>query len=277
MLKRVTKLFNEIKEINKNSVMSVLPGQLAFFFVLSIPPLISLVGIIAGMLSISTYSFISFITSSFPASTSNIIIPIIEGKGLDISIIIFIISALIMISNGTYAIIVTSNALYKVEAGNNIKRRIKAFFLVLMLIFLLAFIIIVPAFGDLIMSLLKNINYVNNIYEELMFVYNVIKLPISFIFIYFIIKIIYTIAPDKNVKSRDVTYGAVFTTTFWVVATKIYSYYVTHIANYNLFYGSIANLIILLLWFYLLSYIFVLGMALNAGKHSLELNEEKGS
>lgn len=265
----------EIRDINKKPVMSVLPGQLAFFLVLSIPPLISIVGIIAGMLSISTEGFISFIDASFPASTSKLIVPIINGKGLDLSVILFLAGALIMVSNGTHAIVVTSNALYHTETGNQLKKRIKALFLVIMLLLLLAFILIVPAFGDLIMSALGNINYFDSIYNELMMLYTLIKFPISFLFIYFIIKVIYTVAPDRNIKSKDTTYGAVFTTVFWIIASKIYSYYVTNFATYDLFYGSIANLIILLLWIYLLSYIFVLGMALNAGAHNVELNKAK--
>lgn len=274
-MKRIKALAKEIRDINKKPVMSILPGQLAFFLVLSIPPLISIVGIIAGTLSISTEGFISFIDASFPASTSNLITPFINGKGLEFSVFLFLISALIMVSNGTHAIIVTSNALYHTETGNQLKRRIKALFLVLMLLVLLAFILIVPAFGDLIMSALGNINYFNNIYDEMMMLYSLIKFPISFLFIYFIVKVIYTVAPDRNIKSKDTTYGAVFTTVFWIIASKIYSYYVTNFATYDLFYGSISNLIILLLWIYLLSYIFVLGMALNAGTHNVELNKTK--
>lgn len=275
MLNRFKTLFAEIREIGRKPVMRVLPGQLAFFFILSIPPLISLVGIIGSMFSISTESFIEFISASFPASTSSLLVPLITGKGIDLSVLIFIIGALFMVSKGTKAIIITSNALYNVEENNKIKTQIKALFLVILIIILLGFIIIVPAFGDLLMSLLKNIKYVKNIFAEIILVYNIIKLPISFVFIYFIIKIIYTIAPDKNVKSRDVTSGAVFTTIFWIITTEVYSYYVTNFTTYDIFYGSIANLIILLLWMYLLSYIFVVGMALNAGNHSLELNYKK--
>jgi membrane protein len=275
MLKKFKKWIDEIRDINSNPVMSVLPGQLAFFFVLSIPPLISLVGIIGSALSLSTEGFLTFINESFPASTSSLIIPIINGNGINSSILIFIIGALFMVSKGTNAVIITSNTLYKIDESDKIKRQIKSLFLVMMLVILMAFIIVVPVFGDTIMALLKNIDQINNIFSELMIVYNAIKLPITFIFIYFIIKLIYTIAPDKLVKSRDVTFGALFTTTIWIIATKLYTYYVINFAKYDIFYGNIANLIILLLWIYLLSYIFVLGMALNVTTHSLELNKEK--
>ena len=88
--------------------MNILPGQLAFFFVLSIPPLISLIGIIGSMLSISTEGIISFVNESFPASTSNLIIPIIKSKGFDLSFLLFVIGAFFMVTKGTKAIITTS-------------------------------------------------------------------------------------------------------------------------------------------------------------------------
>jgi membrane protein len=251
--------------------MSILPGQLAFFFTLSLPPLFSLVGIIGNILSVSTEGFIEFINNSFPLSTSNLILPVIRGKGINFGLIAFMIGAFLMISKGTKAIIVTSNVLYDVKETNKVKQRIKALFMVVTLAILLAFMIIVPILGDSIMALLKNIKQINYIFNELMIVYNILKLPISFIFIFFTIKLMYTIAPDKFVKGRDVTYGALFTTVFWVISSRIYTYYITHFAKFDVFYGNIANLIILLLWLYLLSYIFVLGMALNAGTYSLEL------
>lgn len=255
--------------------MNILPGQLAFFFVLSIPPLISLIGIIGSMFSISTEGIISFVNESFPASTSNLIIPIINSKGFDFSFLLFVIGAFFMVTKGTKAIITTSNVLYNVEDINNMKKKIKSIFIVFMLIILFAFIMIVPAFGDLIMKTLGNIKYLNSFYDKLLIIYNIIKIPTSFIFIYIIIKVIYTIAPNDIVKSKDVTYGALFTTTLWIVATQVYSYYIVNFTVYDLFYGSIASLIILLLWIYLLSYIFVLGMALNVLTQNSELNKKK--
>ena len=73
------------------------------------------------------------------------------------------------------------------------------------------------------------------------------------------------LAPDKKIRSKSATKGAIFTTISWVVSTEIFTFYVGTFAKYDVFYGNISNIIILLLWIYLLSYIFVLGMAFNAG------------
>ena len=70
-------------------------------------------------------------------------------------------------------------------------------------------------------------------------------------------------APDKKLASRHVSGGAIFTTIAWIAITSLYSYYIVHFANYSVFYGSLANIVILMIWVYFLSYAFVIGMAMN--------------
>ena len=60
--------------------------------------------------------------------------------------------------------------------------------------------------------------------------------------------------------------GALFTTISWLLVTVGYSYYINNIARYDLVYGNIANIVILLFWFYVLAYIFVIGLYLNKTK-----------
>ena len=52
------------------------------------------------------------------------------------------------------------------------------------------------------------------------------------------------------------------------MASEIYSFYIEKLSNYSLFYGSISNVIILLLWVYILSYVYVVGMIINAGSYN---------
>ena len=64
--------------------------------------------------------------------------------------------------------------------------------------------------------------------------------------------------------------GAIFTTIGWSLATVVYSFYVTNFTNYNLFYGSLTNIIVMMIWIYLLSYILMFGMAINASSYKIE-------
>ena len=47
-------------------------------------------------------------------------------------------------------------------------------------------------------------------------------------------------------------------------------------SNYNLYYGSLSNILILLVWVYLLAYIFMIGLSLNADNYFFsKQNQEK--
>ena len=85
------------------------------------------------------------------------------------------------------------------------------------------------------------------------------------------IKLLYTMAPDKHIASKYVNKGAVFTTVGWLIVTAVYSYYANNVANYNLFYGGLSGLVILMMWIYIIAYIFVIGIAINTNDyHYLE-------
>jgi YihY family inner membrane protein len=112
--------------------------------------------------------------------------------------------------------------------------------------------------------------------DDAMVIFNIIKWPISLLIIYLNIKLIYTIAPSKNIRSEETTYGAMFTTFGWIIATLVFKFYLNHFARYDIIYGNLAAIIIMMVWMYFLSYIFVLGMAINVSrKEEQELVEEQ--
>lgn len=58
--------------------------------------------------------------------------------------------------------------------------------------------------------------------------------------------------------------GAILSTTMWLAATTGFAWYVHHLANYNLFYGSIGAVVILTIWLYLIACIALVGCEFNA-------------
>jgi membrane protein len=250
--------------------MAILPGQLAFFFVLSLVPIVSLIGVLASVFNVSADKVFEFLNVSFSADVTNAINVVLQGKGFDSNIGLFLFSAFIIASNGMYSIVVASNILYGVENKNYIRLHIKAILLTLIVIGLIIFNLVVPAFGGQIINLIRNSSVSPDVIDRIYWMYNILKYPLSFIFIYFNIKLIYTVAPDIKIYSKDVTYGAVFTSLIWILATRIFSYYVGHFARYDVFYGSLSNIVALMFWVYILCYVLVLGMALNASKEELD-------
>lgn len=256
---KVWKAFNKFE-------MRVLPGNVAFFFVLALIPIITIIAFIAARFSISLDTLVNIVNNLLPDETSKIIIDAISGKGFDTSVGTFNVIAFFTASNGTFAIISASNTLYNIKDSDKLKDRIKSVILLMILLLLIIFLLLVPVCGGQILSLFRN----SVIYKEISMIYQILKWPTTFFLIYVALKLIYTIAPSKYVPSSTTTYGALFTTFCWTIATAVFSYYLEYFANYNIIYGNLSSIIILMMWIYLISYVFVLGIAIN----SVNLNDK---
>lgn len=264
----------KVIKIIKKPEMRILPGQLAFFLVLSIIPLIALIGTIASTLSISPYTIKLTLSNSVPKELSDILTGIIGGQGLNFNITVFFISAFLLASNGPHSMIITSNEIYKINSHDVVRRRLKAVVMTLILVGLFLFLLLVPVFGDSIFSLIRIYITKHKAVDIFYNIYQILKYPIIIVILYINIKLMYIIAPDKKIERNTTTKGAIFTTIGWIMSTEIYSFYISTFSKYDIFYGSISNLLVLLLWVYLLSYIFVLGMVINVGS-SKENRKEK--
>ena len=275
------KLKNELKEFFDNFIkvlkrpdMAILPGQLAFFFVLAIVPTITIISYGASALNLSTDVIFEFLSNAFSKDIASLLLTVPETSNLsDIGFFIVVIVGYFTATNGPASIIVTSNIIYGEEPGSFFTRRLKAIIMTFFLVLLFIFMLVVPVFGTKIIELFQFVNLDSAITEKVTTIITLLQGPITWLIMYFFIKILYTIAPNKKVKSKSVGYGALFTSVSWIIITYIYSYYINNIAYYSTFYGSLANIVILMIWIYLLAYAFTIGMALNYRKEEVELEK----
>ena len=71
--------------------MAYLPGNLAFFLVLSIFPILTLIGVIASQFSINIDSVVNALNTALPNNVAEVLGSFIQGKGFDTNIGIFMI------------------------------------------------------------------------------------------------------------------------------------------------------------------------------------------
>ena len=264
----------KIIDIITTPEMRVLPGQLAFFIVMSFIPLIALSRIIATQLGLPLSSMIF---SSIVPKDVALIISNIEShsSGATINLIVFLVLSFVLASNGAHSMIITSNEIYKLDSSDWLSRRVKAIFMTLVFVGLFVFMLLVPVFGDTIFNLIKE-NVKNPQDIDILFrIYQIIKYPIMIIIIYFSVKWIYITAPDIKIKSKSTTSGALFTTIGWLISSEIYSLYTTYFVRYDLFLGSISSLLILLIWMYIMAYIFSIGLIINASGSVSQIEKEE--
>ncbi len=273
MKSKLKEFWQNFKVAISKPEMAILPGQLAFFFVLAIVPTITLISYGAAFLNLSTDAIGKFLTEAFSKDIADLLLGVSTSQTSGIALTISLVIGYIIASNGAASIIVTSNTIYGVKDTGFFRRRIKAIVMTFILIVLFVFLLIVPVFGTKIIELVKYANISPNLTTDITYVIKFLQGPLTWLIIYCLIKIVYVLAPNKIVKSKSVGYGAIFTSIGFILATYLYSFYVTKIANYSAFYGGLANIIVLMLWFYVLAYIFTIGIALNYRKEEVELEK----
>ncbi len=89
---------------------------------------------------------------------------------------------------------------------------------------------------------------------------NLLPIPVSIVaFI-----LLYRIIPRNAVSWRDVWLGGLLAGLVWELARRIYAWYLSDIARYNLIYGSVGAIIGFLLWSYLSAMILLIGAEFTA-------------
>ncbi len=77
--------------------------------------------------------------------------------------------------------------------------------------------------------------------------------------------LMYDWVPNRKVKKRAAVAGALFSTAAWELLTKVFTWYIgSGVANYELVYGSLGAIVVLMFYFFLTNMIFLLGANLTA-------------
>ena len=272
MKKRVKKIYNNFVEAISLPEMRILPGQIAFCFLMSFIPIITIITMIISY-EFSNINVLEMLKGVIPESLTNIIFSIINTDP-SYNIVLILVCYIMLASNGPGAISLASDTLYGIKSPNYIKLKLKSIIMIILMTLLMIFLIIIPVFGDtIVIFILKLIPNPERFYAYTK-LYKLLKILLVFITIFINVKLIYTMAPNKRIDSSTTTFGALFTTITWIISTELFSIYITKIARYSLIYGNFANVLIMLLWVYLLSYLFVVGMAINAHSNSDIVKED---
>ncbi len=257
----------------KRPEMEILPGHLAFSFVLSIVPTLTILTYLASVFHLSLDFITDFMAQAFSVDFANMLLGVNMVVKADVNFFVTLIIAYVIASNGAASLIVSSNTIYGIKNAGFFKRRLKAIFMVLIIILLFIFLLIFGVFGNKIIEMFQLMDISQKLITNITLVISVLRGPISWFIIFLFIKILFTMAPDKKIPSKEVNKGAIFTTVGLVVVTYLYSLYTTNFAEYDVFYGNLASIVVLMIWFYLLSIIFTIGLALNYREEVITLEK----
>lgn len=90
------------------------------------------------------------------------------------------------------------------------------------------------------------------------------RFAILFVMILLSLSSVYSLAVGRRLSWRDVLPGVLFSVGAWTLFSVAFSYYVEHFGNYSILYGSIATIVVVLLWLFMTSIVLILGAELSA-------------
>lgn len=255
------KLFQKITDGD----VTGLAAQLAYFFLLSLFPLLIFMVTLIPYLPVAQEDILNVISDYAPGETMDMIQSTINevmsnrNTGLlSFSIIATIWSA----SNGMNAIVKSLNDAYEVEETRSfIVTRLMSIVLTIAMIFVFVIALLLPVFGRQIgLFLFSQFGFS----DQFLTIWGAIRWAISPIILFIVFVGLYFIAPSKKIKCLSAVPGAVFAALGWVGASLAFSYYVSNFGNYSATYGSIGGIIVLMIWFYLTGIIIMIGGHINA-------------
>ncbi|MDR0886107.1 MAG: YihY/virulence factor BrkB family protein [Clostridiales Family XIII bacterium] len=277
-------------------------AEIAFYLLLSLVPTMILLAQILDVFKLSMNVLSNILDEYISADMLEGLRPLLEYKSSGAISVMLIILALWASSKAMFSMMRIANYAY---LGNNklgknpietfFRERIRAILTIIVVLVTLAFALNILVYGKVFESAATH--YINGVLGgdfQLDAVWFTFRWGIAFVLYFFMVSSIYYLLPtklyryahmyDKSDKRRSArkvikswlknshdTYksilpGSLFAALGMLLATGLYSYYMTYISSprFNILYGGLSSIVILLLWFYIISYVLIAGIQINS-------------
>jgi len=256
-----------LKESSEDEITDRAAG-LSYYFVFALFPALLFLTSLVGMLPIPNLMdrLMSYVEQTMPGDAASLIqktLAEIVGGAHGGLVSIGVLAALWGASAGVASMMTALSVAYDVEDNRPWwKRRLIAIGLTVALAALLLCAVALLVFGGAIGKLLGNTVGLGEVAVK---VWNVAQWPIAAFFVVSAIALVYYAAPAVEQRRWVwVTPGSVVATVAWIGMSLALRFYVTNFGNYTATYGSIAGVILLMLWLYLSGLVLLLGAEVNA-------------
>lgn len=244
--------------------VSSFAGHAALFLLMSLFPMAMFCISMFSYLPIDTGHFTRYLMNIIPEGFTPLLNQILEEAYAESTTMMKSFTIIVMLfcaSKGVYAVIIGMNAVYGIRETRSMP---------LLYALAVSYVVIFFAAISLMMILIV---LGNNIFNWLLqfvpglavfsdsFRYGKYLCMVVFLIIFFLM--IYMNVPNRRSKIRYELFGALFSTIAWLVFSWAFSFYISNFANYSVTYGSLATVVIFILWLYGTMNIIFVGAEMN--------------
>ena len=264
-MKTVYRLFYILRDFNwqmtrKN--ISAFASSTSFVLFLSMIPLLMALCAILPYTRLTEENLLMAITKFTPDAMNGLVVSVVSDVYARSAgtITIFAIVTIWSASKAMLALIRGLNAVNDFEERRNyfVLRFIACIYTVIILAAtILALLVMV--FGNVIVNLL--LADIPPLHILVQFVMR-FRFLFSWAVLTFVFALIYAYVPSNKLRFRGQVPGAAFSAIMWGAASYAFSIYVDHFNGFGT-YGGLTTVVIMMLWFYLLMYILMIGAHIN--------------
>lgn len=246
----------------KKQNISAYAASTAFFLFLSLVPMLAVICMVIPYTPLTEENMLTAVADIVPATVAplaeSLISDVYEASAgaLSVAVIAMIWSA----GKGVMALMRGLNAVNGVQEKRNYLavRGISSFYTVIMLVAVIISLFIMVFGNKLVDVALYKVPQLHIIWEFFMN----FRFLASWVVLTLLFAAIYTYVPDKKLHFREQLTGAGFAAVVWSIFSWGFSIYVSYTASFTI-YGSLAIIIIVMLWMYFCMYIILIGAYLN--------------
>jgi membrane protein len=225
-----------------------------------------------------------FVQNVLPPGTEDLVLSRLRGQARrGISLPVLAVVGAVWAGSGAMASLMEGfQAAYRIPSGRPfLQQRAMAVFLLLIAAFPAVGASSLIIFGNRIEAVMINWAGISDLSTPLELAWKLARLLVAFAATIFVTGLLYYFGPNhrpiaKQVGTKSASRfmrvwpGALVATVLWLMATTLFAWYVNHLGNYSLFYGSVGTVVVLLIWLYLIACISLIGCEFNAERERID-------
>lgn len=218
------------------------------------------------------YIFDVLMHNVFPASMEGDVRSYIEAsivpnmKGISN---LTIVLALIFATNGTFSLINGFNENTR-EKMSDVKEFILSFFITIGFVLIVFLALFGVYYSEVVLKQFTPVYDMSWIVNNLSKIIGYVSFPL---FYFILLTLFYWLGTVKIARFRQAIPGAILTTVLFVLTTYLFALYIKNIARYNVLYGSIGSMILLMIWVNVNVYLLLFGNELNMAIRKLRIEK----
>ncbi|MFV0533436.1 MAG: YihY/virulence factor BrkB family protein [Cumulibacter sp.] len=239
------------------SVLSIFPALLA---------VLSILGVVSSGES-TTNAVVDLVdrfgTGGMGETLKPIIVQLTESRGAGLTLVVGVLGALLSASAYVRGFGRAMNSIYEVEEGRaSIGLRVIMYVVTMVMVVGAAFVVFSAVMSG---SLAREIGDAINLGQEAVDTWNIVKLPVILFVVILMVALLYYVTPNvRQPRFRWLSLGAAIALLIWSAASVGLVFYVSNFGNYNKTYGSLAGVIVFLLWLWLTNLALLFGGVVDA-------------